>query len=199
VPALITFGVTLLRLVGELNHWSPAFFNRSPGGGGALIGIVWLIPIVAAYFAVKLHGMGLAPRSKGRAIGLSFAGFAVFAASAAAVFALRLPPLGQVIAVNLGTVLGAFVAYRGWPALARTEIAYGYAARIPVAIVMLLAIANQWDTHYTYGPPDFPPMGVLATWFWIAFLPQMIFWVGFTVLFGSIAGSLALLFVGRRD
>jgi hypothetical protein len=28
VPAVITFGVTLLRLVGELQGWSPALFNR---------------------------------------------------------------------------------------------------------------------------------------------------------------------------
>ena len=39
VPAVITLGVTLLRLVGELAGWSPALFNREAGGGGALVGI----------------------------------------------------------------------------------------------------------------------------------------------------------------
>jgi len=33
IPALITLGVTVLRLVGELNHWNPSLFNRAAGGG----------------------------------------------------------------------------------------------------------------------------------------------------------------------
>jgi len=37
VPAVITLGVTLLRLVGERQGWSPALFSREPGGGGALV------------------------------------------------------------------------------------------------------------------------------------------------------------------
>jgi hypothetical protein len=41
-PALITLGITILRLVGELQHWSPLLFNTSPGGGAAIIGIAWL-------------------------------------------------------------------------------------------------------------------------------------------------------------
>ena len=35
VPAVITLAVTLLRLVGELQDWSPALFSKAPGGGGA--------------------------------------------------------------------------------------------------------------------------------------------------------------------
>ena len=30
VPALITLAVTILRLVGELQGWSPALFSRAP-------------------------------------------------------------------------------------------------------------------------------------------------------------------------
>ena len=41
VPAVITLAVTLLRLVGELQHWSPRFFSREAGGAFALVGIVW--------------------------------------------------------------------------------------------------------------------------------------------------------------
>jgi hypothetical protein len=41
-------------------------------------------------------------------------------------------------------------------------------------------------------------MGVVATWFWIGFLPQMFFWIGFTVMIGSLFGSMALLFAGSR-
>ncbi len=42
VPAVITLAVTILRLVGELENWSPLFFNKHAGGGGALIGTQWL-------------------------------------------------------------------------------------------------------------------------------------------------------------
>ena len=48
IPAMITLVVTVLRLLGELQHWSPFWFNSQPGGGGALIGIVWLVPIFAS-------------------------------------------------------------------------------------------------------------------------------------------------------
>jgi hypothetical protein len=39
VPSLITLGITILRLIGELQHWSPSLFNPAPGRGGAIIGI----------------------------------------------------------------------------------------------------------------------------------------------------------------
>ena len=54
VPAGITLAVTLLRLIGELQEWSSALFNRSAGGGGAIVGIVWLVPVFGIYFALKL-------------------------------------------------------------------------------------------------------------------------------------------------
>jgi len=52
IPSLITLGVTILRLVGELQHWTPILFNRSAGGGGAAVGISWLPLIFGPYFAV---------------------------------------------------------------------------------------------------------------------------------------------------
>src|SRR5574337_2123095 len=55
VPSLITLAVTIVRLVGELQHWSPPFFNASAGGGAAVVGIVWLPIIFGPYFALKLE------------------------------------------------------------------------------------------------------------------------------------------------
>ena len=77
IPALITLGITILRLVGELQHWPKPWFNPAAGGGGAIIGISWLPLIFGPYFAVKLAGAGDAPSSAGKAIGLAFAGLAV--------------------------------------------------------------------------------------------------------------------------
>jgi hypothetical protein len=193
VPALVTLAVTLLRLVGELQRWSPTFFSREPGGAGALVGIVWLIPIFAVYFARRLFRAGQAPAARGRAVLFALLGVATFVVLAMLSFGVIKGPLLQLVAGNLTALIAAAVAARGWPALARTLLAYGVAARIPVALVMLLAIQGQWGTHYDLGPPGFPAMGWLATWFFIGLVPQMFFWIGFTVLVGTLVGSLAVL------
>jgi hypothetical protein len=47
VPAVITLAVTLLRLVGELQGWSPILFNRGDKPfSPSLVGIVCLIPVL---------------------------------------------------------------------------------------------------------------------------------------------------------
>ena len=61
VPAVVTLVVTLLRLVGELQNWSPALFSRAPGGGGSLVGISWLVPIFGAWFGWVLARSGERP------------------------------------------------------------------------------------------------------------------------------------------
>ncbi|MSR48277.1 MAG: hypothetical protein EXS13_14660 [Planctomycetes bacterium] len=54
-PALITLGVTLLRLALEL-YGAPAFLASSAtGGGGALIGISWLPLLFGPWFALQLR------------------------------------------------------------------------------------------------------------------------------------------------
>ncbi len=56
VPALITLGITLLRLAAELMDFPSWLANKEAGGLGALIGISWLPPIFGIYFAFKLAG-----------------------------------------------------------------------------------------------------------------------------------------------
>ena len=75
VPAVITLGVTLLRLTGELMHWSPLLFNRAAGGGRAIVGIAWLVPFFGAWFGWKLAHAGERPGSVGKAIGFAVLGF----------------------------------------------------------------------------------------------------------------------------
>ena len=67
VPALITLAVTVLRLVGELMRWDPRFFSREAGGAGAIVGIVWLVPVFGVYFARKLVSAGEGPGGAGEA------------------------------------------------------------------------------------------------------------------------------------
>jgi hypothetical protein len=78
------------------------------------------------------------------------------------------------------------------------EAVYGLAARIPVALLMLVAMSANWGTHYELGPPGFPEMSLVPKWFVIGFLPQLSLWIAFTVIVGSIFGSLALFFQRSR-
>jgi len=75
-PAVITLAVTILRLTGELNGWSPVLFSPEAGGGAALVGITWLVPVFGVYFALKLARSGSAPVSSGRVLAHAAAGLA---------------------------------------------------------------------------------------------------------------------------
>jgi hypothetical protein len=199
VPALITLAVTLLRLAGELIHWSPRLFNPAPGGGGALVGIAWLVPVFGVYFARKLAQAGQRPSSIGAAIGYALLGGLLlpvlgFVASKLGVPQQSLTMLGLFIA---GSVVGAVIAFRGWPALGRTLLAYGLAARIPVAIVMLLAMLGNWGTHYDASPPGFPPMDPIPKWLLIGLLPQMTIWIWYTIVLGALFGGIYLALTRR--
>jgi hypothetical protein len=192
VPALITLAVTLLRLTGELLHWSPSFFNREPGGPGALIGIVWLIPIFGIYFALRLAREGRGPGSVGRALGWAGLAFVLNIVLGFATFAAFKPPVTQLAIFTLTSWLAIALAWRAWPALWRVLLAYGLAARIPVLVVMFLAIFLQWDTHYAKPRPDFPPMGPWGLFFWTGLLPQMSIWIYLTIVGGILFGAMAL-------
>ena len=112
VPAVITLAVTLLRLIGELQRWSPRLFSREAGGAGAIVGIVWLVPIFGIYFAIRLNQAGHGPASRGRAIGFAVA---ALLAAAALVFAIsKLSPniVATVVLVNLASLISLWIAYR---------------------------------------------------------------------------------------
>jgi hypothetical protein len=200
VPSLVTLAITLLRLTGELMHWSPRLFNREAGGGGALVGIAWLVPVFGIYFAIKLARAGQGPGSAGKAIGLAVLGFAVV-------------PIGGFLATRAGlapqsiaifavfivlAVVGAAIAFYAWPALGRVLLAYGLAARIPVVVVMLIAMLASWGTHYDVAPPGFPEMGTLQKWFMIGVVPQLTIWIWFTIAAGAVCGAIAGAITGRQ-
>jgi hypothetical protein len=179
-------------------HWSPTLFNPAPGGGGAIVGIAWLIPVFGIYFGLKLAHAGLAGAT-GRAIGFALLGLLIIPIGGFAAVALGLPQqsLRMLGVFMVLSVIGAAIAYRGWPALGRVLLAYGLAARIPVALVMLVAMLGNWGTHYDVPPPDFPPMGLLAKWVLIGLLPQMTIWIWFTIAGGGLFGAIAAAVTGR--
>lgn len=197
VPALITLAVTGLRLAGELLRWDPTFFSREAGGAGAVVGIVWLVPVFGIYFARKLMAAGDGPAGPGRALGHALLGLALVPAAAFLGRALKLSLPAVITLFAVVSVLAGYVAYRGWRSLGRVLAAYGLAARIPVAVLMLIAMTASWGTHYELGPPDMPPMGLLPKWVLIGLLPQLTFWIAFTVIVGMVFGSVAAMLGGR--
>ncbi len=196
-PAVITLLITLIRLIGELLHWSPRFFNASAGGPGAIVGIVWLVPIFGIYFAIKLAQEGAGPESKGKAIGLVIVGIAVAFGGMYIGFSSIKLPLKEYIGYII-MIVSWFVVKAGWNAMGKTLLAYGYAARIPVLIVMFFAIWLNWTTHYNaFAPGELASNTLWAKLWHGAILPQMIFWITFTVLVGALFGVITSFFVKK--
>ncbi len=194
VPALMTLGVTAVRLAGEFAHGPRIFFNSDPGGPWAIVGIIWLAPVFGIYFALKLTARGQGPKSIGRAVGYAVLGVTVVFAFSFVGSLLHLQQnfRGRLLYLSTGVVVAAFVTLPGWSALFRTLVAYAYAARVPVAVVTFFGFWRDWGTHYDAVPPDFPDgLGLMAKYVWLGFFPQLIFWVGLTVLAGMLFGSLA--------
>jgi len=199
VPAMITLAVTLLRLVGELQGWSETLFNRAAGGGGAIVGIAWLVPVFGAWFGWKLTRAGSGPGGIGRALGLTLLALVLvpalgFLADKAGIEQQSFTIFGILVA---GSIAALFLGLRAWPALGRTLLSYGLAARIPVVLVMLAAILGNWGTHYDVAPPNFPEMSPVARWLAIGLLPQLTFWIAYTVVVGALFG-IAAAAVARR-
>jgi len=197
VPSLITLAVTALRLYGELQSWSPSLFNREAGGGGSLIGIVWLIFIFGIYFALRLARAGEEPESLTRAFARPLLGFAINTILFVLAFKLFPSPVIQLGVFFVGSWVAVIVARRGWPEMWRVLLAYAFLARIPVLIVMYLSIFGGWDTHYAKPRPDFPAMGPWGLFFWTALLPQLGIWIYLTVVFGMIMGAVTV-WIRRR-
>jgi hypothetical protein len=201
VPALITLGITILRLVGELQHWPAPWFNTGMGGGGAIIGISWLPLIFGPYFAFKLAGAGEGPLSAGKAILLALAGLVVLIAGGFIAVMTQTHP-GALTVLGFAVMLAAaFIPGRGWPALGSALLAYAFAARIPVLVVMFFALRGNggqgWGTHYDALPARYAQATFATKFLNEAVLPQMCVWIGYTVIVGALFGTIAVAIVHR--
>ena len=197
VPAIITLAVTLLRLVGELQHWGMPWFGNKAGGEGAIIGISWLPLIFGPYFAIKLAKAGHGWQSTGKPWG--FLGLGVVIVVGGAVLALTFlhGRLAVISIIGFALMLvAAFVVGFGWRALGRTLVAYAFAARVPILVVMYLAMRGNggagWGTHYDAVDADIAHLPFAEKYFYSAFLPQMTFWIAWTVIAGTLIGVLAV-------
>ena len=200
IPSLITLAVTLLRLVGELQNWPSVLFNREAGGGGSIIGITWLALVFGAYFAVKLARAGEVPQSAGRVIGFSLLGLVVTFVGGYLGFGMAAEFPGKIVIGLVLIIAGGLIPFLGWKALAKVLLAYGYAARIPVLIVMYFAMRGNWQTHYDAIPPaPFPQdLPFWTKFIQLAVVPQLVMWIAFTIIMGSLFGGIAFA-VTRRS
>jgi hypothetical protein len=148
VPALITLGITILRLCAELMELPAWLANRGVGGPGALIGISWLPPFLGVYFAVKLAG-------------------------------------------SPGNIFRP---------LFKTLLLYGLAARIPVIIIMGLAIFGNWGTHYdAFAPGAFVDATPMVKFLQGGVAIQLVFWLlVWTVGSGMLTGLVTSWIRSRR-
>ena len=201
IPTVITLAVTILRLVGELEHWPTPWFSTAAGGGGALVGISWLPIIFGPYFALKLATAGEGPASMGKAIIFAVLSLLVFAL-AGLLFGVTIshPSLLTLVALLL-MLAAAFVPAIGWRSLGNTLVAYAFAARIPVLVVMYFAMHGNggagWGTHYDAVPPALAHASLGMKFLYAAILPQMTMWIGWTAVLGSIVGTLVTAIVRR--
>lgn len=197
-PALITFAITILRLEGELHHWGSLWFYTSAGGGGAIVGISWLPIIFGPYFALKLAKAGDAPVNYRKAFGSTIGALAVLILGGILVAVTESHPGVLTLAGFVIMLAGAFVPLIGWRSLAGTLLVYAISARIPVLVVMYLALSGNWGTHYDAVPARYQDLALWKKFFDVAFLPQMFLWISYTVIIGALFGEIASVMFGRR-
>lgn len=168
-----------------------ALFSPSVGGGFALVGISWLAPVFGIYFALKLARAGHGPKSPKLAVQSAILGviFVIVVALGATRIPISNPYMKAALLLWTPVAAAAVFQLYAWPALAKTLFAYALAARIPIAILMFFAMLGNWGTHYDAVPEGFPEAGLAFKYLWLGLLPQMVFWVGFTVLVGALFGS----------
>jgi hypothetical protein len=95
------------------------------------------------------------------------------------------------------SLIGLVLLFVAWPALFKALLAYGYAARIPVALVQFLAMRGHWGTHYDTLDPGFPPIGFWPMYLKVSFVPNVFFMEAYTVIVGAFFAIIMLAMVRR--
>jgi hypothetical protein len=198
-PSLITLGVTVLRLIGELQHWSATLFNPKPGGGGAIFGISWLAVVFAIYFAVRVQKSRQPLERPGRAIGLTLLSLALCVAGTFLMY--RAIQTASVIAWVPSMIVicgGIYLMRFAWPSYWAVMMAYALAARIPVIIVMYFAIKGNWGTHYDSPGPAFVPADWWTEFIHTGLFPQLLLWIPYTVVVCGLFGVITAAIKSRK-
>lgn len=198
VAAALTLVVTVVRVIGERNHWDAAWFSPEPGSLFNPFGIVWLVPVFGFLFGRRLSQSGGAPRF--------VTGFFVpmfgFFAMVGAVFVVWKQFEGQEMRVALtylfyGAPALSLLALFAWPRAFVALLAYGIVARMPVMLVQYLDVQGGWQTHYGRTHPGLGVLGAEAR-VWLLTLAQAGFWIPFTVTLGCAFAAVGAATVRKR-
>ncbi len=194
IAAFLTLIVVVVRLVGELNGWDPQFFSPAAGGGGALVGITWLVPVFGFWFGRRLAKNGHRPRSIAGTIGACVLGFALVAGLFYVAFATEMvagkEDWGRKAMIAFpGAAVAGLVLAIAWGRAWLTLAIYGILARIPVLAIQYLAFEKDWKTHFNAvgkdGPKDPETLNRVLLY------AEGLFWpFGFTVLVGGLFAAL---------
>lgn len=201
IPAIITLAVTILRLVGELQGWNPEMFSVDPPGTDSKpgwVGISYLVPIFGCWFGLRLRQKTGQPANIGKAALTFVIGAAIMIGGFLLCMSLELislpnkenpgQPTGLMYSLSL-VGISALVMIAAWPRLAMTLIAYALLARIPIVIITYIAIDKGWNTHHVKLPEGTVLLDEAERFTYLA-MPQMTFWIVFTMLIGGLLGCL---------
>ena len=196
-PVLISLVVLLARLGGELAGLGAPWFSPAPGGGFAVVGMGWLIPIFGFWFGWKLTGAGRAPDRPGFSFLLHAAaaifgvgGFVVAVAVLEAEF-----PVTQAVAGG-GLLLAILLAWKAWPSLTRATLLYALLVRLAVVVVTIPTWYYEAGTHFDQVAEEFAERSkndqllVLIT-------PQLTLWIGLTIGVAGLLATAASMIRGR--
>ena len=132
---------------------------------------MWLVPIFGVYFAVKLVRGGLGPESAGKVIKSAGLGLLAAVAIVLPVFLLTGDPnvsvsfgaaIGQQLGIAVASLIAVLIVRKAWPVFFRTTLSYAYASRIPVLLVMFIAMLGQLGNPLRAGPSRLPRDGLFG-------------------------------------
>jgi hypothetical protein len=64
---------------------------------------------------------------------------------------------------------------------------------------MYFAMRGDWKTHYDAIPPNFPTdLSFWDKYIQLAVVPQMVMWIAFTIIMGSLFGGIAIALAHRN-
>ncbi|MCC6671384.1 MAG: hypothetical protein IT458_10005 [Planctomycetes bacterium] len=198
VPALLTLAVTILRLLAEVNGWFPALLGEKgsqAGGGAAILGISWLIPVFGVYFGARLARQGYFPKPAGPAVLRHVLGLGIAIGIMSLLLwrgreVLGVDPSGIAMLIYGVWIVCAILASSGWGRLAGLTFLYALLARLPVVAITYVAVLENWGTHYEKLPPSMSAdLPALTRAHYLA-ASQLGLWVPFTVLAGGLFGTL---------
>lgn len=198
-PSILTLLVNVGRLIGQRQGW----ISTQSGGGGELLGIVWLPFVFGPWFAWRLRRQGSHPRVARSWLWPLLALLAVVGVAMWQFSGIdrtdgsqeaRQPLRAAVLTIVAVAVPMALLQFAVWSRLVATLFAYAFLARLTVVAITWYAKSEQWDSHYV----KFGPAGIqadMAGTIQSASIAQLGFWVPFTVLTGTLLGC---VFFGRR-